>query len=248
MANREQLYGFHAVTAVLTTRPEDVLELFSSRDRDDARLQAVFDLAKQHQIKIQSCARKKLDSMVGDGEQHQGILAVCKVKPSYQEKDLLNLISNSSKSVLLLILDGIQDPRNLGACLRTANALGVDAVVIQKDRAASLTPVVRKVASGAAEITPIVEVSNLARTLRAVKEAGVWLVGTSDKIDTTIADVDLTGNIGIVMGSEGKGMRHLTEELCDFTAKIPMFGTVSSFNIAVASGICLYEVTRQRAR
>lgn len=164
----------------------------------------------------------------------------------FNEEKLYDLLEDDSKEKFYLILDGVQDPRNLGACLRTADAAGVKAVIIPKDRAVSMTDVVRETASGAAENVPLIAVTNLGRTIDLLKEKGVWLVGTSDKADRSIYDVDMKGNIAVVVGAEGKGIRRLTEEKCDFLSYIPMKGSVSCLNVSVATGVCLFEALRQR--
>jgi len=162
------------------------------------------------------------------------------------EDDLLEIIGGLSRPALILVLDSVQDPQNLGACLRTADAAGAHAVVVPKDRAAGLTATVRQVASGAAENIPFVQVTNLARTIDLLKEAGLWVVGTSDSATQSIYEIDMVGPTALIMGSEGKGLRRLVAEKCDFLAKIPMLGSVECLNVSVAAGICLFEVVRQR--
>jgi 23S rRNA (guanosine2251-2'-O)-methyltransferase len=188
--------------------------------------------------------RKALDDKA-KGEQHQGIIARVKEGKKYNEKDLDQIIA-SSDTPFLLVLDGVTDPHNLGACLRNADAAGVDAIIVPKDKSAKLNGTARKVACGAAETVPLVQVTNLARTLRDIKEMGVWVVGTAGETDIEVFDAKLTGPMAIVMGAEGSGMRRLTREHCDELVKIPMVGTVSSLNVSVATGICLFEVLRQR--
>jgi 23S rRNA (guanosine2251-2'-O)-methyltransferase len=188
--------------------------------------------------------RKALDDKA-KGEQHQGIIARVKEGKKYNEKDLDQIIANSD-TPFLLVLDGVTDPHNLGACLRNADAAGVDAIIVPKDKSAKLNGTARKVACGAAETVPLVQVTNLARTLRDIKEMGVWVVGTAGETDVEVFDAKLTGPMAIVMGAEGSGMRRLTREHCDELVKIPMVGTVSSLNVSVATGICLFEVLRQR--
>jgi len=162
------------------------------------------------------------------------------------EDDLFEIIENKSTDAFLLILDCVQDPHNLGACLRSADAAGVDAVIVPKDRSVALTDTVRHIACGAAERIPVIAVTNLARTLRQLKDDGLWLVGTADGADRSLFDLDLTGPLGIVMGSEGKGLRRLTRETCDHVVSIPMAGTVGCLNVSVATGVCLFEAVRQR--
>ena len=189
--------------------------------------------------------REALDARSPD-IQHQGILAECRLAPSLNEHDLANLITSIKQPPLLLILDGVQDPHNLGACLRTADAAGVVAVVTPRDRSVGLTATVRKVACGAAELVPFVQVTNLARCLRDLAELGIYLIGTSDTAEQSLYSMDLRGPLGIVMGAEGDGMRRLTKETCDALVSIPMHGQVSSLNVSVASGVCLFEAVRQR--
>jgi 23S rRNA (guanosine2251-2'-O)-methyltransferase len=237
------IYGLHAVQSILQHQPEQVSRVFFDKNRKDQRLQTCLSLADKHGISTEPTQRKNLDDKT-DNAQHQGIVI------EYTEpKETLSLADRiaSSPNPLLLILDGITDPHNLGACLRTADAAGATAVIYPKDKSASLTPTTRKVACGAAETMPTYAVTNLARTLDELKDLGVWLVGTSGNTDLSFYNIDLKGPIGIVMGAEGKGIRRLTSEKCDFLAKLPMLGSVSSLNVSVATGICLYEVIRQRS-
>ncbi len=178
--------------------------------------------------------------------QHQGVVAHLKSERHYTEVDLDDLLKKTDKPALILILDGVQDPHNLGACLRTADAAGVDALIIPKDRSSPLTPTARKVACGAAETIPVITVSNLARTLDHLKEQGVWLIGAAADASDTVYDIDLTGPVGIVLGAEGHGLRRLTQERCDYLAHVPMTGSVESLNVSVATGIFLFEAVRQR--
>jgi len=187
--------------------------------------------------------RKELDARVGGV--HQGVVAGVAPDRQWQEADIEALVAGS-KQPLLLVLDGVTDPHNLGACLRTADATGVTAVIVPKDKSASLNPTARKVASGAAETTPFIQVTNLARCLRELQDLGVWLIGTAGESDATVYDADFTGPVALVMGAEGKGMRRLTREHCDLLVKIPMQGQVESLNVSVATGVCLFEALRQR--
>lgn len=238
------VFGIHAVKALFERSPEDVLELFVLKDRDDQRLQPILQLARQFGVSVQFCQRRVLDDKV-DGAQHQGVVAKARMQQSGDEKDLA-LIIEQQANPLLLILDGITDPHNLGAILRSADAAGVHAVIAAKDRSVKLTPVVRKVACGAAEVVPFITVTNLARTIRELKDAGVWVVGAAGETDSSIYQTSLTGPLAIAMGAEGDGLRRLTKELCDSLMKIPMAGSVSSLNVSVATGICLFEAVRQR--
>lgn len=242
----EVVYGFHAVKMVLKMRPKDVLQLFMQSNRQDHRAAEIITFAQAVPLTLQMVSKEQLDKMVGADIRHQGIVAQCKVQSEWSESDLIDHVTNANYPVVLLILDGVQDPHNLGACLRSANAFGVTAVVIPKDRAASKTDIVKKVASGAAEQTPLVAVTNLNRTLKQLQEVGVWFVGLDSEGTIALSEVDLKGNIGIVMGGEGDGLRRLTRESCDYLAQIPMQGVVESLNVSVATGIALYEMQRQR--
>lgn len=242
--NADVVFGIHAVEAILTRAPQDVLELFVMKDRDDKRMQPIIQQARQHGVSVQFCNRKTLDDMVSG--QHQGVVAKARLQSTGTEADLAAIVEQQAKP-FILILDGVTDPHNLGAILRSADAAGVHAVVSPKDRSVKLTAVVRKVACGAAESVPFITVTNLARTLRQLQEAGVWVVGTAGETDTLVYDADLKGPLALVLGAEGEGLRRLTRETCDSLVKIPMFGSVSSLNVSVAAGICLFEAVRQRS-
>lgn len=236
------VYGIHAVAALIERSPERIESLQVLEGRSDQRMQKLLHTAENAQMHIVRVSREALDKYE---VKHQGIVALLANNFEYREADLKQLVERAEKP-LLLILDGVTDPHNLGACLRSADAAGVDVVIAPKDNAASLTPVVRKVACGAAEVVPFVQVTNLARTLRDLKEWGVWIVGTAGEADTLIYEQDLSGPIAIAMGAEGSGLRRLTREHCDFLVKLPMAGSVSSLNVSVATGICLFEAVRQR--
>lgn len=244
MAQHEWLYGIHAMEAVISREPERLIELYVLKGRDDERLHNIINQARRFGVSIQFCQRKVLDDKV-DGEQHQGVVAKAKQGRQFDESDLADIIDKSSMP-FLLVLDGVTDPHNLGACLRTADAAGVDALVVPKDNSAKLTATARKVACGAAEVVPLVQVTNLSRTLKDLQKAGVWIVGTAGEAKQTIYDCKMTGPMALVMGAEGKGMRRLTRENCDELIKLPMAGSVSSLNVSVATGVCLYEIVRQR--
>lgn len=244
MAQQEWVYGLHALTSILAKEPERVMELWVLKGRTDERLHHAINLARKNGISIQFCHRQALDKKV-DGEQHQGIVARARPARALDENDLAQLLDNNAKP-LLLVLDGVTDPHNLGACLRTADAAGVTAVIVPKDKSVSITATVRKVACGAAEVMPFIQVTNLARTLKSLQDAGVWIVGTAGEAEKSLYDVALDGPIALVMGAEGKGMRRLTRETCDELVKLPMAGDVSSLNVSVATGVCLYECVRQR--
>ena len=242
--NADLVFGIHAVEAFLQRAPQDVLELFVMKDRDDKRMQPIIQLARQNGVSVQFCNRRTLDDMVSG--QHQGVVAKARLQSSGNEADLAAIVEQQAKP-FILILDGVTDPHNLGAILRSADAAGVHAVVAPKDRSVKLTSVVRKVACGAAESVPFITVTNLARTLRELQDAGVWIVGTAGETETLVYDADLKGPLALVLGAEGEGLRRLTRETCDSLVKIPMFGTVSSLNVSVAAGICLFEAVRQRS-
>lgn len=241
--SNDVVFGIHAVSALLSRAPQDVLEVFAMKDREDKRMQPLLQQARQLGISIQFCNRKTLDDMTGG--QHQGIVAKARLNTGGTEADLAALLDKEAKP-FLLVLDGVTDPHNLGAILRSADAAGVHAVIAPKDRSVKLTSVVRKVACGAAESVPFITVTNLARTLRQLQEAGVWVVGTAGETETLVYQADLKGPLALVLGAEGEGLRRLTRETCDALVKIPMFGLVSSLNVSVAAGICLFEAVRQR--
>lgn len=243
--SNEFIYGIHAVKAVLANDPLRFVEAFVLKGRQDDRLLPLINQLQQCGVSIQQMSRKALDDKA-KGANHQGIIG--RVKPAKQlnEHDLEQIIAEKSQG-LYLVLDGVTDPHNLGACLRNADAAGVAAVIVPKDKSAQLTATVSKVACGAAETVPLVRVTNLARTMRAMQEKGIWFVGTAGEATHDIYQAKLTGALAIVMGAEGEGMRRLTRETCDDLIKIPMAGTVSSLNVSVASGICLFEAVRQRS-
>jgi 23S rRNA (guanosine2251-2'-O)-methyltransferase len=240
------VYGLHAVRALLTRRPGDVMRLSVSAGRDDARMHELCELAESRGVKPRRAAAAELDKETG-GAAHQGVVADVRPSSPLDENSLLDLLTPLATPALVLVLDGVSDPHNLGACLRTADAAGATAVVAPRDRAAGLTPVVRKVAAGAAETVPFAQVTNLARSLRDLKAAGLWIAGTAGDGDRELYAADLSGPLAIVMGSEGRGLRRLTREGCDFTVRLPMLGTVASLNVSVAAGIALYEALRQRS-
>ncbi len=245
MSQSELIFGIHAVFAAIREDPGGVLELWIAKGRHDKRMYALVVEANRSGLNASFVEPKTLRRLVGEAR-HQGVVARCRRKKTLSEADLPKMLASVDQPPLILILDGISDPHNLGACLRTAEAAGVHAVIATRDRAASITPTVRKVASGAAEHIPFFAVTNLARTLRTLKEQGVWMCGTDDNADTCFFDLKLTGALAIVMGAEGKGLRRLTREMCDYIAYLPMAGDVDSLNVSVATGICLYEALRQR--
>lgn len=244
----EWLYGIHALTAVLEREPQRVLEIYIAKGRDDERLHTLINLARKNGLGIQFCNKKILDDKA-QGESHQGIVARAQPAKALTENDLDTIIEhaqNMGKAPFLLVLDGVTDPHNLGAVLRSADAAGVDAVIVPKDKSASMNATVRKVACGAADVIPLIQVTNLSRTLAELQEKAIWVVGTAGEAKQSVFDCKMNGPIALVMGAEGKGMRRLTRERCDELIKLPMHGSVSSLNVSVATGICLYEVVRQR--
>jgi len=246
--NDEIVFGLHAVTALLAATPERFIELWLLKGREDERMQPVITMAKQCGISIQHAQRKVLDEK-SDNEQHQGVVARIRQGKTFTEADIDDIFQqaeNKKQVPFFLILDGVTDPHNLGACLRNADAAGVQAIIVPKDNAARLTGTVRKVAVGAAESVPLVQVTNLSRTMKAMQDKGIWIIGTAGETDTCLYDVKLAGPMALVMGAEGKGMRRLTKENCDQLVKLPMAGSVSSLNVSVATGICLFEIVRQR--
>ena len=246
MAETSQfLYGWHAVEAMLQRSPERVLELWLREDRADRRGEALRRLAEAAQLRIQDVSGAQLDKLAGEVA-HQGVLARVRPQAAWDESRLLDLIEGLSRPPLLLVLDGITDPHNLGACLRSADAAGVDAVIAPRDRAAKLDGAARKVAAGAAEFLPFAAVTNLARTLDALKERGVWLAGLAGEAQQSLFDVDLTGPLALVAGAEGAGLRRLTRERCDHLLRIPMSGHVASLNVSVSVGVALFDAVRQR--
>lgn len=246
-APRELIYGLHAVAAALQRDPARLLEILVAEGaRPQGRLSQILEEARSAGIPLRTCPRSTLDDLVKEGA-HQGIVAWQKPARALTEADLDELLEGLTAPPLLLVLDGVQDPHNLGACLRTADAAGVHAVIAPRDRAVGLTPVVRKVASGAAESIPFIQVTNLARSLRVLKDKGIWLAGADGEAEKDIYAADLSGPLALVMGAEGRGLRRLTREHCDFLMRIPMAGAVESLNVSVATGVSLYEAVRQRS-
>lgn len=241
----EQIYGIHAVQSFLANAPERVVEVFIAKGRDDERLQPLLNTLREFGIGVQFVRAQTLDQKANGGV-HQGIIANILPAKELNEGDLDDLLARKSQP-LLLILDGVTDPHNLGACLRTADAAGVDAVIVPKDKSAQLNAIVRKVACGAAETVPLIRVTNLARTMRELQERNVWIVGTAGEATASLYETQLTGAVALVMGAEGDGMRRLTREHCDQLVSIPMAGSVSSLNVSVATGVCLFEMVRQRS-
>ena len=247
MAKPEYFYGVHSVESLLELEPERVLTLFALKGRDDQRLKRIFDLAEPFGVSIQKASRDSLEKLAGQPF-HQGVVAAVRPHPTLNEADLEKLIQDNSNA-FLLALDQVTDPHNLGACIRTAAAMGVHAVVVPRDRSASLTPTARKVAAGGAEKVKFIQVTNLARTLDKIKnEFNVRVVGTMlDEEALPIHECDLTGPIAIIMGAEDTGLRPITQAQCDYKVYIPMQGNLQSLNVSVATGMALYEACRQRS-
>ena len=242
--SNEFIYGIHAVKAVLEREPERFIEAYVLKGRQDDRLMPILNDLQVCGVSIQQMTRKTLDDKA-NGANHQGIIARVKAAKQLNENDIDGILAQH-ESPLLLVLDGVTDPHNLGACLRNADAAGAAASIVPKDRSAPMNATVSKVACGAAEVVPLIRVTNLARTMRTLQEQGIWFVGTAGEATHDIYQAKLTGPLAIVMGAEGDGMRRLTRETCDDLIKIPMAGSVSSLNVSVASGICLFEAVRQR--
>lgn len=247
-AEQEQLqwvYGFHAVEALLDRHPRRVRQLCVQVGREDQRVSSLLNTAKRAKIAVQTLSKAELQSLV-DGN-HQGVAVQCSPAPVRNENELEDYLTALSSSALVLVLDGVTDPHNLGACIRSAEAAGAHAVVIPKDKSAGLNATVRKVACGAAELLPVFRVTNLARTLRQLKQIGLWVSGLAGEAENTIYELDLTAPTVLVMGAEGKGLRQLSRKECDHLAKIPMPGRVESLNVSVSAGVALFEASRQRA-
>ena len=236
------VFGFHAILARLRADPKSVVEIFVDETRQDGRVKDLVASAERAGVRLMRVPTKRLDGFYGGGR-HQGVVARIEIKDLAQDLD--ELLDQIEKP-LLLVLDGVTDPHNLGACLRVANAAGAHAVIAPRDRAAGITPAVSKVASGAAEATPYLMVTNLARTLRDLKERNIWIVGADERAHQTIYDADLPDAIAWVLGAEGEGMRRLTRESCDLLVRIPMSGEVASLNVSVSAGVCLFESVRRR--
>ena len=244
MAEAQWLVGINAVQSALEHDPVSILELLIESGRQDRRVEALLEIANGAGVSVRRVNKKELQRRFGK-ECHQGVAASYRPQPMLDESDLAGLFKGK-KDPLVLILDHIEDPRNFGACLRTAAAAGVDAVIFPKDRAVGLTPSARKAASGAAERLPLVQVTNLARTLDSLKGLGFWITGAAGDADDSLYRSKLDGSLALVMGSEGKGLKRLVRDKCDFLLKIPMSGEMESLNVSVATGIMLFEAIRQR--
>ena len=237
------LTGFHAVTSRLRQKPDTIKEIYVDAERKDGRAKDLRDLAARLKIRVIAVDMKRLDGMAG-GVRHQGVVA--QAEELDMPKFIEDVLEGLDEPPLLLILDGVQDPHNLGACLRVADGAGAHAVIAPKDRSVGLTTAAIKVASGAAESVPYIVVTNLARTMRDLKDRNIWLVGADDSAKESIYQARLDGAMAMVMGAEGEGLRRLTKDSCDLLVSIPMMGAVTSLNVSVASGVCLYEARRRR--
>ena len=239
------LIGIHSVDSALARAPQQVRLVTIADECRNPRVQELAGRAREAGVQVVTESRAVLDRR-SENQRHQDIIAEFEANNIGTEKDLGRVLDEIEGTPLVLVLDGVQDPHNLGACLRTAEAAGVNLVILPKDGSAGLTPAARRSASGAAEVLPVLFVTNLARVLRQLKDRGIWLAGTTDSASASLYETDLSGPLGLVMGSEGKGMRRLTSELCDYRIRIPMQGSVSSLNVSVATAVCLYEIIRQR--
>ncbi len=245
----ELAYGIHSISAIIEREPERLIEIFALKGRQDDRVTPIINEAYSLGVSVQFMSRKALDDK-SKGEQHQGIMARVKAAKQKDESDLKDLLEQkraAGKAPFLLVLDGVTDPHNLGAVIRTADAAGVDAVIVPKDKSAKLNATARKVACGAAEVVPLIVVTNLARTLKMLQDEQVWIIGTAGEAEQDLFEMKFDGPLAVVMGAEGSGMRRLTRENCDQLVKIPMAGSVSSLNVSVATGVILFEAVRQRS-
>ena len=240
------IVGINPVEGALSNDAERVRELLVEQGQRNARVQELATRAKALNIPVHHRPREQLDKLAGEAR-HQGVVALYEAPPMAGENDLPELLEAAGQDALVLVLDGITDPHNLGACLRSAAAARVTAVIVPKDRAVGLTPVVRRASAGGADRVPLIAATNLARVLRTLKDAGVWITGLAGDTDTSLYSIDMRGPVALVLGSEGEGMRRLTRETCDFVAKIPMPGAMESLNVSVATGIVLFEALRQRS-
>ncbi len=243
MSNIRLIFGFHAVTSRLRQNPDSIKEIFIDSARHDQRVHDLLKLAETQEIRLISCDSTRLTSMAGS-RRHQGVTAYIDTTHVYVDID--DILDTLTEPARLLVLDGIQDPHNLGACLRVASAFGVHAVIAPKDRAVGLTATVHKVSSGATDTVPYIVVTNLARTLRQLKQRDIWIIGTAADADNNLNTIKLSGSVAWVLGAEEKGMRRLTRETCDLLTRIPMLGDIESLNVSVSAGICLFETCRQQ--
>jgi 23S rRNA (guanosine2251-2'-O)-methyltransferase len=243
MSSIRFIFGFHAILSRLRQNPDSIKDIFLDSARRDQRARDLVKSAESQNVRVISCEDARLSAMAGTAR-HQGVAAAVDTSRSYI--DIEDILDTLIEPALLLVLDGVVDPHNLGACLRVADAFGAHALVVPKDRAVGLTAAVHKVASGAADTVPFVAVTNLARTLRGLKERGITVIGAAADADHDLDAAELRGPLAWVMGAEGKGLRRLTRETCDLLVSIPMLGSVSTLNVSVSAGICLFETRRQR--
>ena len=243
--NLTKIFGLHAVQASLDFSAEKINKVWLDGQRKDKRLLELVEQLRKKGLSFEKSDRKRLDKMT-DGKNHQGIVAEIQLPDIHSENELKHVVKALTETPFFLVLDQVQDPHNVGACLRTADAAGAHGIIITKDNSAGITPTVCKVACGAAETVPVYQVTNLARTLRWLKEQNIWIIGSSGDTEQSVFSADLTLPLALVMGTEGTGMRRLTEQQCDFLVKIPMVGTVESLNVSVAAGIMMYEIFKQR--
>jgi len=243
MSGKRVLAGFHAVTARLRHAPESIEALYVDGARRDGRMQQLLDRAQGAAVRVTVADGERLQRMAA-GSTHQGVVALCREVELARSLD--DVLAQANARTLLLLLDGVTDPRNLGACMRTAEAAGAQALIVPRDRSASLTPVVAAASAGASETLPLIAVTNLARAMDEIREAGVWIVGAAGEAEQTLYQIDLTGPLAWALGAEGQGLRRLTREKCDWLARIPLQGQTESLNVSVATGVCLFETLRQR--
>jgi 23S rRNA (guanosine2251-2'-O)-methyltransferase len=243
----EFIFGMHAVEAAIKYEPESVTTLFIDKYRKDEKIKNLMQLANDNNVVVVREHKQKLERMAGGSNRHQGVVAVYQNNIKiYSEAEISKIVKDAGNDCLVLILDGVKDPHNLGACFRSADASNVDMIIVPKNRAVGLTSTVKKVACGGAENVPFVQVTNLSRTMKKLQDDGLWLVGAAGEAEKELYDIDFKGPMGILLGAEEDGLRRLTREHCDFLAKIPMLGTVESLNVSVSAGIFLFEALRQR--
>ncbi|GFO73822.1 23S rRNA (guanosine2251-2'-O)-methyltransferase [Bathymodiolus platifrons methanotrophic gill symbiont] len=242
-----KIFGVHAAQAALDYAPKKIKQAWVDQKRQDERLMSLVKGLQKHNIRPEKADRKKLDNL-SKGSNHQGIILEVEMPAMRSESDLKAVVESGKQIPFWLILDHVQDPQNLGACLRTADAAGVQGVIVTKDQAVGITPTVCKVASGAAETVPVYQVTNLSRTINWLKDQGIWIAGAAGEAEQTIYEMDVNMPLALVMGAEEKGLRRLTREQCDFLVKIPMQGSVESLNVSVAAGVLIYEILRQRLK
>ncbi|MBS1211990.1 MAG: methyltransferase, TrmH family, partial [Proteobacteria bacterium] len=245
MSSRRRIFGLHAAEAALRHTPDKLVAAWVDGQRSDARLGPLRRELEDLGLTVRSANRKELDKLV-DGQNHQGIVLEVEMPRERGENELRDALDSLQQPAFFLVLDHVQDPHNLGACLRSADAAGVQGVITTKDQAAGITPTVAKVASGAAETMPLYKVTNLARALGWLKESGIWIAGAAGEAERSVYETDLNLPLALVVGAEGKGLRRLTRESCDFLVSIPMQGQVESLNLSVATGVLLFEAVRQR--